>query len=454
MKKIAEFLKNPFYVKLVFIIVGLLTSVPFIYQQIEGGIKIILIWSAATLIYIAIKNWKYLVKLEYILLILFVVSYIGTILVNFGKNTIDEIMLLAYTGIFLFLLTYIDKTKSKEEVKREICVIFFTIIIITFLYSLICLVMFCFSIEGVFLYRDIEFPYGMWEGRLWGLYNPNTGAVLSYISLISTFLLGKYGLNINSIYRKVLNVNVVVQICYFVLAQSRGGLYAFLTYVVVYCFFIVKNNESSKKLKKRILRRCIVAYCALSVIMFSDDIILEGLSYIPECIYVVTHPDTSWEKQNLKREEKEDSIESQTTGRSDFWKLGIEIYKDNLIVGVGQRSISEEMEKTFSKEWYDASKGGGLHCVYITILASCGTIGSVMIFTFFAVICVKGLKFLLNKTHSKFEKCVMNFIPAMLIGDLVESRIVLTTGFLAIFFWIMMGYTMYYFENRESIGGE
>ena len=43
----------------------------------------------------------------------------------------------------------------------------------------------------------------------------------------------------------------------------------------------------------------------------------------------------------------------------------------------------------------------------------------------------------------------MEFIPVWLVGELVESRIVLGMNFQAIIFWIMIGYVGYYTKERK-----
>lgn len=445
----SRLLKNTLYIKIAFIIVGLFTTVPFIYQKIESDIKILLIWGVFVLGYILFKNWKYFLKAEYIILILFSVSYGITILVNIGKHTIDEIMLLAYTVIFLFLLTYCDRGKSKETIRKEILLIFKCIIILTMIFSFISVVMFVFSLDGSFALKDIRFPYGMRENRLWGLYNPNTGAVLNYISFIMSTILLKTFVK-KSCFRKILYLNIVLQTICFVLAQSRGAEVAFLTYIVIY-FLFIREGRFKFQGGKEVLFRCATVVCAVAIILVSSRIILFALSYVPDTVAsVIYSKEEQSNKKDLKRKQKKDkSLASETTGRSDFWALGIEIYKDNPLWGIGTQSISDNMKANFDTKWYKASKGGGLHSVYITVLTSCGTVGSIFFLIFLAIICIKGFFFILDKRKDIFQKCVMAFIPAWLLGDIVETRIVLTTNFIAIIFWVFIGYTMYYFDKNK-----
>ena len=54
-----------------------------------------------------------------------------------------------------------------------------------------------------------------------------------------------------------------------------------------------------------------------------------------------------------------------------------------------------------------------------------------------------------NPNISTYGKCIMAFIPVWLVGELVESRIVLGMNFQAIIFWIMIGYVGYYTKERK-----
>lgn len=445
-----KLIKDTFYLKLAFIIVGLFTAVPFIYQKIEGGIKILLIWSIFVFGYTFFKNWKYLIRIEYILLILFCVSYVITIFINLGKHTVSEIMLLAYTGVFLFILTYCDKEKTKEDLKKELLTIFKCVVFITMVFSFVCIVMFIFSLNGTFVLRDSRFPYGMWENRLWGLYNPNTGAVLNYISLIMSLLLLKNFDN-GKIWKKLLYCNIIEQSICFVLTQSRGAQVAFFAYIVIYFVFIHKYQESVKG-KRMVLRKGMAAYCAIAVIILTTNISLSVLSYVPKAVgnIVYTKEEQEIQKNNLKRQKKDKTVESATSGRAGLWELGGKIYIENPGFGIGVQSITDAMKENFTEKWYKASKGGGLHSVYITVLASCGTVGSIMFVLFLCITAWKGFRFFMDQRKDIFEKCVVAFLPAWLIGDLVETRIILTTNFLAIIFWVFAGYAIYYFDKSTE----
>ena len=154
--------------------------------------------------------------------------------------------------------------------------------------------------------------------------------------------------------------------------------------------------------------------------------------------------------EKLKRKVDSSSAAGETSGRSDLWILGLKSYKENLLFGTGQQKIDDVLKEGLSEEWYENSSSGGLHCIYITILTSCGTVGAVFIAGFWIILLRKGLKYVLSPNGNAFVKSILLLLPTWMAGDIVESRIILSTNYLAIFFWIMIGYMMYYLQEEKK----
>jgi len=446
-----KLIKDSFYLKLVSIIVGLLTVSPILNSKIGDCKKIMVFWGIFVLGYALWKNWKFFLKREYIILALFIGAYAVTILVNVREHMFGELANLAYMGIFLLVLTYCDRSKDKKTIQRELLIIFRCIVVVTMFFAVSCMVMFLFSLDGIVKVGDMIFPYGTWEGRLWGFYNPNTGAVLNYISFIMSILLLNNS-EVKNVWKKILYCNIVLQGGCFALTQSRGADVAFLTYVILYFLFIRKQEDLDTK-KKTILRRCLWAYCAVAVVLLTSQMAFNISSYAKSGISSVIYTKEQKEEKKItkRREIKKGSLETETSGRAGLWKVGMDVFLDHPILGIGADSIQDAMRENLTYKWYKNSKGGGLHCIYITVFASCGLAGGLCFVAFLVVICWKGLWFFLDQRKEIFEKCVMAFIPAWLVGDLVESRIILSTGILAIIFWIFIGYTMFYLDKAGEV---
>ena len=445
---------DPFYHKIVWVVIGLLTAVPLIRVHIEQYIKIILVWGAVSLIYLFAKKRLEFRRLEKILLLLFCVSYGITILVNWGNHTGDEIPLLAYTVIFLFLLTCCDRRKTRQEIQKEIFILFKIVIAFTFVYSCISFVMFLISAQGYIKLPDTKFPYGMWESRLWGLYNPNTGGVLNYISVIFSWFVLKW----DKLAKKIkifLWMNIILQCCCFALAQSRGAMVAAVVFTAGYVFFVRKTRRTYAGIKNW-LYRFVLALFAVIILQIGNSVILSGMEFVreaPRYVASIFDPDaikSGKDLEKLKRKVDSSSAAGETSGRSDLWALGLKSYRENFVFGIGQQSIDDVLKEGLSEEWYENSASGGLHCIYITILTSCGTVGAVFIAGFWFILLRKGLKYVLLPNGKDFIKSILLLLPAWLAGDLVESRIILSTSYLAVFFWIMTGYMMYYLQKEKK----
>ena len=82
-------------------------------------------------------------------------------------------------------------------------------------------------------------------------------------------------------------------------------------------------------------------------------------------------------------------------------------------------------------------------------VVSCGVVGFIL-FALYLLCVLKKVAFgIFNPNISTYGKCIMAFIPVWLVGELVESRIVLGMNFQAIIFWIMIGYVGYYTKERK-----
>lgn len=452
-KKWSDLFTNLFYYKAVWIVVGFLTVFPFVRIHIEGYIKITLVWGAICFFVIFVKKEFEFRRIDNILLFLFCLSYGITILSNREGHFFEEVSLLAYTVVFLFLFTRCDRNKTREQICKEILSLFKIVVILTFIYSCIMLVIFLFSIQGELKIGDTAtYPYGIWEGRLWGFCNPNNGGTLNYISIIFSFLIFLW----DKKKCKFLISNIILQFCCFSLTQSRGAMLALCTFVAGYIFFLKKNIYSYSG-KKGIAYKILVVL--ISVVLLYDiyDFTLSALERvrnIPYHILSMTEGNSIDEmegrEEELKRKVDRSNVAGETSGRTELWKIGIKTYLRKPVFGIGHRSIDDVLNKELSLEQYKNSAGGELHNIYITILVSSGCIGAILIFTFWGLLLWRCLRYLCSKNTDLFGKHLMLLLPTWFVGDLVESRIMLSTCFLSILFWIVTGYILYYLRIEEE----
>ena len=162
-----------FLTKCLLVVLGLFTTIPYINDVGRDIYKLCCAWCFLCVAYLFIKRTKTFLKLEYVLLFLFCCSYAITILVSGTEHLINEVAILGYTGMLFFAMNYCDTDRDEKEIKKELSILSWIVIIITFVFSLIGFLMFLFSVSVEISHGETTFVYGMRENRLWGLYNPN-----------------------------------------------------------------------------------------------------------------------------------------------------------------------------------------------------------------------------------------------------------------------------------------
>ena len=90
----------------------------------------------------------------------------------------------------------------------------------------------------LFKIGEQSYYYGVMNGRLWGIVNPNASAIFSYISII----LAMYLIHKGSKYSIYLKLNNVIQFVYFATMQSRGALLSLLLMIGLYSFFATRGS--------------------------------------------------------------------------------------------------------------------------------------------------------------------------------------------------------------------
>ena len=479
-----------FMTKCILLVMGLLTAIPLVNHVARDMYKLCCVWCFLLIVYFMVKRRKNYWKIEYVLLFLFCGFYLLTIILGTRQHLINEIAILGYTGILFFSMTYCDRKQTQEQVKRELTIMAWIFVGITFLFSLAGLLMFLFSYSGELLYDGGSYIYGMWENRLWGLYNPNTGSTINYISIILSVLIFK-----KNLWKKIfLAINIIIQTLCFILTQSRGGWVCIIVYLFLYWMFVKEYKYQIKKVWKQWCYKIVIWGVICVLVVTGSSVMKKGLSNIPVMIEKmqivgenkVTEIEESLQESisngssevqqeevrpseqvsatelqdyiseegtNLERvDKKERNLESISTGRTGIWKIGFEAYKTHPILGIGYRSVDDVLKEKMTEWGYENSSGGGLHSIYVTVLVSSGAVGFLLFAFYIVIILKKVVKCVFIKKMPQYVKAISILIPVILVGELVESRIVLGINFLAILFWIIVGYVSFYAEEGEKNG--
>ncbi len=436
--------KIVFATKYIMIMECLLTSLPFFNRWLYDVNKLICAWSLFLVLFLVFSNKKSFCTKEYFVLVLFCCSYALTIILNKENHLINEIMILAYTMMSFFALTYCDKKKKREDVVNEIIKISWLIVVVTFTFSCINLLIYISDVGGYVDYTNCKYLYGVVTGQLGGIYNPNTGATLNYISAIISLIL----LKAMKKRKKFLVLNVIIQSVCFFLVQSRGAWICVISYIFLYFLLVRRNDKYS--IIKNIVINLFGAVLLCVVLIVGGKGIRHGI--FKSVTFISSEKAIEMQEKKDRVKVESDDINEVSTGRVALWKAAIPVYKESPVFGIGFRSIDDALKENLTRHQYKNSANGGLHNIYLTVLVSSGMIGFFFFVIFIILILNKIRKLIFKSDVPEYIKCICLFIPVWLVGELAESRIILGVNFLAISFWIVIGYVLYFAKESERIG--
>ena len=450
------------WTKFAVLIYAMLISVPYLHNVLYVGKKLSCAWMALLILYLFCTNLRQFRLPEYGAMLLCCVFYGVTILLNGRAHFSNEVMVLLYMGCTYFLLTFCCPGLDREQAKKELYLLGYTMVVLSFVFALLNLGWYFLSYLNPMVLPKSDYFYGVGNHQLGGIYNPNTGGVNNYTSILVSLMLlrrtGKPG-------KVFLIVNMLLQFACFSLVQSRGAWIAFLAFLILYFLFVWEKKGLSMP-KTWLYRVVLLALCTLvltngsrltrqalsetAVYLAQEEVHFEIHHTIDspyEMVILEPDPDPLTSDRDYTRGGHTDV----TTGRSGLWKIGLKVWKDHPVFGIGYRSIDDALKVGLSEYDYHNSGAGGLHNVYITVLVSGGILGFVSFAALIVFLLLRVLKLYLDPKASQTAKLVATLIPTWLVGELVESRIALSFTNMSVFFWITAGYVIYYTRKDQRV---
>ena len=472
--------------KCVFIIAMLISAVPFLHEKYSQYIKILLPVGGVLLLYEVYKGWKNkscppVLRSKYVwCLCAFIASYGVTILINRSGHFSENVKAWCYMIIILVLFFGVDMTRPRETVIKEIRCVYRTIIYSTFVCSLICFWTFLIQLNVMYKIEGAEMHIGLYDNRLWGLYNPNTGATLNVISIIMTLaaLLEQRKTKKYKGKRVFFIFNLILQYLCLVLCGSRAPTFSLLMGVGIMIIVLLP-----KKLAKTGLitighyaKAAVVALVMIAVLLGVEGSVRNGLCYVPHICYDITEtprkvstdlveskllPGTvkihkaKNRKVSLTRKEKTEEREGgMLTGRTDLWNAGLQEFKKTPVFGIGRENIYDRCKPYItSKIWLASLDVGGLHNMYLTILVSSGIVGF-LIFAVFVILTLKGIcRYGFKRqgfTDNHLFLASTTILFSMAVMETMEARILYRVGIFYVLFFLIYGYTMYFVQAEDQ----
>ena len=436
------FEKSKLWVSYLFVFISILSMSSLVYKianpLYKGLSAIVLFYICYTLLF---KWKKIIVDRKFLSLFgLLAGSHLLSAIFNRSGHLIGNVIEILFMVTYILLFTMLES----GQLKKLFDWISYTIQIISFSSAIFAFTLLVSKVLILFKIGQQSYYYGVMNGRLWGIVNPNASAIFSYISIV----LAMYLIHKGNKYSVYLKLNNVIQLVYFATMQSRGALLSLVLMIGLYSFFINRG-----KLAKRFL-----IFIVSALLVSTANI---GLSYVTS-IYITSGKATVLDLNKGQSYAETDSsvikktgelhlIETTPSGRTYIWKNAIKMGSEKPIFGYGVRNVPDYYTKYFSKfEIQNSLIGGNFHNIFVTIFVSSGILGLVSFLLLLGYIIKRFLTYLIvSKKNS--EKLIMILFFGILFGQLFESQIMYSTNFINIIFWLIIGYGLVVCKRDEGI---
>ena len=436
------FEKSKLWIAYLFVFISILSMSSLVYKianpLYKGLSAIVLFYICYTLLF---KWKKIIVDRKFLSLFgLLAGSHLLSAIFNRSGHLIGNVIEILFMVTYILLFTMLES----GQLKKLFDWISYTIQIISFSSAIFAFTLLVSKVLILFKIGQQSYYYGVMNGRLWGIVNPNASAIFSYISIV----LAMYLIHKGNKYSVYLKLNNVIQLVYFATMQSRGALLSLVLMIGFYSFFINRG-----KLAKRFL-----IFIVSALLVSATNI---GLSYVTS-IYISSGKATVLDLNKGQSYAETDSsvikktgelhlIETTPSGRTYIWKNAIKMGSAKPIFGYGVRNVPDYYTKYFSKfEIQNSLIGGNFHNILVTIFVSSGILGLVSFLLILGYIMKRFLTYLIvSKKNS--EKLIMILFFGILFGQLFESQIMYSTNFINIIFWLIIGYGLVICKRDEGI---
>ena len=436
------FEKSKLWVSYLFVFISILSMSSLVYKianpLYKGLSAIVLFYICYTLLF---KWKKIIVDRKFLSLFgLLAGSHLLSAIFNRSGHLIGNVIEILFMVTYILLFTMLES----GQLKKLFDWISYTIQIVSFSSAIFAFTLLVSKVLILFKIGQQSYYYGVMNGRLWGIVNPNASAIFSYISIV----LAMYLIHKGNKYSVYLKLNNLIQLVYFATMQSRGALLSLVLMIGLYSFFINRG-----KLAKRFL-----TFIVTALLVSTANI---GLSYVTS-IYISSGKATVLDLNKGQSYAETDSsvikktgelhlIETTPSGRTYIWKNAIKMGSAKPIFGYGVRNVPDYYTKYFSKfEIRNSLIGGNFHNILVTIFVSSGILGLVSFLLLLGYIIKRFLTYLIvSKKNS--EKLIMILFFGILFGQLFESQIMYSTNFINIIFWLIIGYGLVVCKRDEGI---
>lgn len=447
-EKIINIFKNPFWM--------LYATLFLIYASAPAGTakyldlfrSVVLLISALEIAYCFLKKPKMFINKPTISLLVLAAVCMFTIVIHRGQNFVDNVSCVVFLTLGSTLFLNQTYGKMKETVEREMLFITKLNVYFPMIYAIIAIGLLIFDVTIILGKPEERIVIGIYENRLWGLYNANKAGAICMFSIWSSIYL---------LYKRekkgILIINIILQFFYLVLTGSRGAWYSFLFSIAIIIVFVFIGMERIKKAPALGKLKCLVAsiMCLLAIVLAAEAV-QAAAPYM-----VLTGGESGTDGHHSKKridfskrveEFEDDDFGSVSNGRLDLWKAGMQVWEKEPVFGVGIGSIYENGKGYLSKKGALSLKGGILHNIILTTLVGTGIVGILALAAFLVILAVRCIKVLFC-SDNKFLLILCAEIAGIMLLNMVENNILFWNCEQAVVFWYICSYFLYYTDKKN-----
>ena len=419
-----------------------------------------------------LKDYRKILKNKnYILLSVFLISYIISFVLTKKYNVVGSVKILIWSFLHFFFIFGYYHINSDKQAKKEI----------TDVLSVIVAVISIINLDNAFLLLTrtskhiVSFgkePYiiglSSW-GRFYGnFYDPNYASVVCVCGIIfALYLLNKK----RAIYQKILlMLSIILQLGYIFFSESRTGLVTLavggFTYILGRWIFVSKNRKVVSLILELTLAMVVVLVLpkmslkVYNIVSNNRDDYRNIISKVDNKIELDDDDIEDDEDAEIKAKQKvvtigrTDNKNDISNRRFDIWKSGIEIFSDNTVTGVGFPNILYIAREKYPNTYIvnnDFTEFNAFHNVIIDVVVSQGFVGVCIVIILFMSIFVDTIKYWRKfiKDDSEEKVMIISCLLAIIASSMFLSEIFYVNNACTFMFWLLFGYYNYYLDRSK-----
>ena len=445
MKKIITRL-NKYYMelpfKVLYLIFAFLSFCNLTYGQpiMSVVVDLVLLVGAITILCRLIKIQGYLRTKGLIFLVLFCISYIISLIANYRYGISDNLKYLVWTGFHLFVFYMCDTERDVKDYKREFDIISWVFIASSFALVFTSLLMYYMKISIVeYEHQGGVLLAGIVWGRLWGTFqDPNYGSVFATLAIVFSYY------KIVNIKRKstkiFLSLNIVCDLLYIALSDSRTGIVCLFSCTFLYVFLLKIKEKKNKYIS------IIITTLIFSIGMATVPVLIKNVNNS-----VVSFEETVTEDKNeeLTIGREEDLEGNFSNRRTDLWVSALEIFKKKPVIGTSFFNLVPYTKENLPETYLvnnDLGTFNNFHNMPFNLLVGQGVLGLGIMIVFGITTIIYIFKNLMKSEGDVYEYQVVLItgVVASLECSMFVTDILYTNSPMAVIFWMLLGYLVHY----------